>query len=118
VLSVTPAFILGGWMILFSTKGARSHRMVGRLYLALMGTTSIAALFVHQVNPEGPFGFSWIHLFVPLTLWGIAGALYGAHTHNVPMHRNSMIGTFIGGLVIAGGFAFAPGRIMHAILFG
>jgi len=34
------------------------------------------------------------------------------------MHRNSMVGLFVGALVIAGAFTFLPGRIMHAVVFG
>ena len=116
--TVAPAFFIGTWQIFFSKKGAPAHRAIGFLYLALMTVTSIAALFVHQVNPDGPFGLSGIHLFVPLTLGGVVGALYGARTGNIPLHRNSMIGTYAGGLVIAGAFALAPGRIMYSALFG
>jgi uncharacterized membrane protein len=29
-----------------------------------------------------------------------------------------MIGTYIGGLLIAGSLAFMPGRIMHTVVFG
>jgi len=29
-----------------------------------------------------------------------------------------MIGTYAGGLFIAGTFALLPGRVMHAVLFG
>ena len=69
--------------------------------------------------PRSPFfGLSPIHLFVPLTLFGVASALYGARTHNIRAHRNAMIGTYIGGLLIAGSLAFMPGRIMHAVAFG
>jgi hypothetical protein len=32
--------------------------------------------------------------------------------------REAMIGIFTGALVIAGLFAFWPGRIMHAVVFG
>jgi uncharacterized membrane protein len=116
--TVVPAFLLGTWQIFLSRKGAPAHRAIGFVYLALMTITAIAALFVHQVNPDGPFGLSWIHIFVPLTLSGVAGALYGARIRNIAMHRNSMIGTYAGGLIIAGGFALAPGRIMNSVLFG
>jgi uncharacterized membrane protein len=117
--TVIPAFFLGTWQIFFSRKGAPFHRAVGYVYLALMTITSIAALFVHQIMPKSPFfGFSPIHLFVPLTLFGVVGALHGAWTHNIREHRASMLGVYIGGLLIAGTLAFLPGRTMHAIVFG
>jgi uncharacterized membrane protein len=119
VATVVPAFFLGTWQIFFSRKGAPFHRALGYLYLALMTIASIAALFVHQLMPNGPFfGMSPIRLFVPLTLFGVFGALYGAWTHNMRAHRNAMLGVYVGGILIAGSLAFMPGRIMHAVVFG
>ena len=118
VATVVPAFFIGGWLIFFSRKGARFHRVAGYAYLALMVTASVAAMFVHQLAPGNLLGLSPIHLFVPLTLFGVYGALRGAWTHNIPQHRRAMLGTYLGALLIAGGFAFAPGRIMHAVVFG
>jgi uncharacterized membrane protein len=117
--TVIPAFFIGTWQIFFSRKGAPFHRAFGYLYLGLMTVASIAALFIHALMPNGPFfGFSPIHIFVVVTLFGVVGALRGAWTHNIPMHRNSMLGVYIGGLLIAGSLAFLPGRIMHAVVFG
>jgi uncharacterized membrane protein len=119
VATVIPAFLIGTHQIFFSRKGAPFHRALGYIYLTLMTITAIAALFVHSVMPRGPFfGFSPIHLFVPLTLFGVVGALRGAWTHNVPMHRRAMLGVYIGGILIAGSLAFLPGRVMHSVVFG
>src|SRR5215831_1747855 len=118
VATVIPAFLIGTYQIFFSRKGAPFHRALGYIYLTLMTITAIAALFVHSVMPRGPFfGFSPIHLFVPLTLFGVVGALRGAWTHNIPMHRRAMLGVYIGGILIAGSLAFLPGRVMHSVVF-
>jgi uncharacterized membrane protein len=118
VLTVVPAFFIGTWLIFLSRKGAPLHRALGYLYLTLMTITAIAAIFVHELKGVPMlFGFGPIHIFVPVTLAGVAGALYGARTHNILIHRGSMLAVYIGGLLIAGGFAFAPGRIMHALIF-
>ena len=119
VFTVVPAFFLGTWLIFFSRKGARRHRAVGYVYLTLMTVTAIAALFIHEIPAiDIVYGFGPIHIFSIVTLSGVVGALRGAWTHNVKMHRRSMLGVYIGGLLIAGTFAFLPGRIMHAIVFG
>jgi uncharacterized membrane protein len=119
VVTIVPAFVIGTWLIFFSRKGAKGHRAWGVVYLVLMTITSIAALFIHSIMPNGRFGgFSPIHLFVPLTLWGVVGALYYARRHNIKKHRQSMLGVYIGGLLIAGSLTFVPGRIMHAVVFG
>jgi uncharacterized membrane protein len=119
VFTVVPAFFLGTWLIFFSRKGARRHRAVGYVYLTLMTVTAIAALFIHEIPAiDIVYGFGPIHIFSLVTLSGVVGALRGAWTHNVKMHRSSMLGVYIGGLLIAGTFAFLPGRIMHAMVFG
>lgn len=119
VATVIPAFFLGTYLIFFSRKGAPHHRALGYIYLSLMTVTSIAALFIHSLMPKSPvFGWSPVHIFVPITLISVVSALYGARTHNVGMHRGAMLGAYIGGLLIAGSLAFMPGRIMHTVVFG
>lgn len=118
VFTVVPAFFLGTWLIFFSRKGARRHRAIGYVYLGLMTVTAIAALFIHQIpSIDIVFGFGPIHFFSLLTLSGMVGALRGAWGHDIKMHRSAMLGVYIGGILIAGTFAFLPGRIMHAMLF-
>jgi len=119
VASVVPAFFIGTYQIFLSRKGAPFHRALGYVYLVLMTVTAITTLFIHALMPNGPFGgFSPIHLLVGLTLFGVVGALRGAWTHNIAMHRYSMLGVYVGGLLIAGSLTFLPGRIMHAVVFG
>jgi uncharacterized membrane protein len=119
VATVVPAFVLGTYQIFLSRKGAPLHRALGYVYLALMTITAIAALFVRALMPNGPFGgFSPVHLFVGVTLFGVVAALRGVWTHNIGLHKRAMIGVYIGGILIAGGLAFLPGRIMHTVIFG
>jgi len=119
VATVIPAFFIGTWLIIFSRKGTKAHRVGGTIYFALMVATSITAIFVRSLNPNGPFfGFSAIHLLIPLTLYGLYGVVRGALTGNIAMHRRAVFGTYFGALVIAGGFTLLPGRIMHAVFFG
>jgi uncharacterized membrane protein len=119
VATVVPAALIGTWQIFVSRKGAPLHRAFGYLYLTLMSFTALSTLWVHQLLPNGPFyGFSPIHLLIPLTLFGVVGALRGAWTHNIAMHKRSMIGLYFGAILVAGGLTFLPGRIMHAVVFG
>lgn len=119
VATVVPAFVIGTYLIFVSRKGSPHHRALGYVYLALMTVTAIAALFIHVLMPNGPFfGFSPIHLFSVLTLFGVVSAIIGARTHNIGQHRASMLGVYIGGILIAGSLTFLPGRIMHAAVFG
>ena len=118
VATVVPAFILGTYQIFLSKKGSPGHRTLGYVYLALMTVTAIAAAFIHSINPNGFLGLSWIHIFVLVTLVSVVGAIVNARKHNIRGHRASMIGLYIGGILIAGTLAFMPGRIMHSVVFG
>lgn len=118
VATVVPAVFLGAWLIFLSRKGSPGHRGAGAVYLALMTITAIAALFIHETNPRGPFGFSFIHVFVPLTLFGVVSALHAIRRRDIRAHKSAMLGVFIGGILIAGGLAFMPGRIMYRLFVG
>ena len=45
-------------------------------------------------------------------------ALLAARRGNISAHRKKMVGHYIGGLVIAGAFAFAPGRLLNSLIVG
>ncbi len=116
--TVVPAFVIGTWLML-SRKGSDSHRMWGKVYMALMMVTAVITLFMPAVvGPRflGHFGF--IHLFSLLVFFSVPKALAAARAHQRTAHRNSMIGLYVGGLLIAGSFAFMPGRMLHRMLFG
>jgi uncharacterized membrane protein len=109
------AFALGV-IQLAAPKGTLPHRTLGWIWAMLMLAISVTALFIHQIRMWGPW--SPIHLLAIFTLVMLPIAVLAAHRHDVARHRRVMIGIFVGALVIAGIFTFAPGRIMHAVAFG
>jgi uncharacterized membrane protein len=113
--TVLPALAIGSWQIFFSAKGSRLHRALGFVYLGLMTITACAAFFIRSV---GHGYLTPIHLFIPLTAFGVIGALWYAHRGNITGHRWAMLGLYFGGLIFAGALAFLPGRLMHRIFFG
>jgi len=109
------AFALGV-VQLAAPKGTLPHRTLGFTWVALMLVVSVSAFFIHELRLWGPW--SPIHLLAIFTLIMLPVAVWAAHRHAVERHRRAMIGIFVGALVIAGLFTFAPGRIMHAVAFG
>jgi len=105
-----------GIVQLAAPKGTLPHRTIGWIWVALMLTVSASAFFIHEIRTWGEW--SPIHLLAILTLITLPLAVWQAHRHQVPQHRNAMISLFVGALVIAGLFAFWPGRVMHAVVFG
>jgi len=120
VATVIPAFLLGAWLLAFSRKGSRWHRVLGAVFLSLMVTTAIIALFIHRRMPGSPvLGMSPTHLFVPFVLFATWRALDGALKGNIKQHRWWVVGMFVGALVINGlnNVFFLPG-ITRDVFFG
>jgi len=85
--------------------------------------TAGAAFFIRRGEVSGwdyltPAGMTWIHLFIPLTLFGVLGGLNAILVRSSPKsHKWSMLSSYAGALIIAGAFTFLPGRRMHAVFF-
>lgn len=109
------AFLIGLGQFLLA-KGTKSHRLIGYVWLLAMAAVTISSFWIHQLRQVGDF--SWIHLLSLVVLIQLPIAALAARRGNIAAHRRIMQGIFVGGLVIAGGFTFMPGRIMHSVLFG
>ena len=116
------AFLLGAIQFI-APKGTLPHKALGVVWLLLMTLIAISSIFIRpSLYPGIPFiqWFSLIHIFTIVTFYGVTHGTYlllkggpGLKFHHKPFR-----GIFIGGLVVAGGFAFLPGRIMHQVAFG
>ena len=116
--TVLPAFAIGAFQLI-RRKGTPTHKLLGKIYMILMLATGLITLAMPaEVGPRflGHFGF--IHLFSVLTLYNVPAAFLATRRGNIRAHRANMIGLYIGGILIAGSFAFAPGRMLHEWLFG
>lgn len=109
------AFALGAVQIAGVRMGRTAHRVMGWSWVALMALVAGSALFIREIFNGWP---SPIHLFVPLTIIGVAAGLGAIRRGDIAAHRRHMRGVFLGALLIAGAFTFLPGRTMHAVLFG
>jgi len=119
--TVLPATILGAWLLL-GKKGDTRHRALGKLYLGLMLVTALSTIgmpaYIGPTLTLGPLRLGLLHLFVPLTLHGVWSALATVRRGDIQGHKRAMVGLYVGALLIAGALSFAPGRLMHRLLFG
>jgi uncharacterized membrane protein len=109
------AFALGA-IQLSAPKGTLPHRTAGWIWVALMVIVAVSSFFIHDLRIWD--AWSPIHLLSVFTLAMLPLAVMHARRHRVDRHRRAMIAIFVGALVIAGVFTLAPGRIMHAVVFG
>lgn len=97
-------------------KGTLPHRTIGWIWVVLMAIVAASSFWIHEIRQLG--GFSLIHLLSIYVLGSLPLAVLAARRHRVRAHSLTMVGMFIGGLVIAGLFTLLPGRIMGRVLFG
>jgi uncharacterized membrane protein len=86
--------------------------------MSLMLFSAVVTLFMSAtIGPLiiGHFGF--IHLFSLLVLYSVPTAYVAVRNGDINRHKRSMITLYVGGLLIAGSFTFAPGRMLHTWLF-
>lgn len=114
VAAVLPASLLGAY-ILINRKGTPVHRLLGKIWMALMVITSLSSFFIHEISLF--YGFSPIHLLSVSVLVGAWQAVTAARAKNIRAHKAAVIGMYFGGIVIAGLFTLIPGRIMNAVVF-
>ena len=112
--AVSAILALGLGLVQFTApKGTIPHRSVGYVWVALMVTVAVTAIFIRSA-PDG--SFSWIHIFVPITLFGVVELSIRARRGLTAKHRGSALGMFFGALLIPGLFDFLPGRLMFALV--
>ena len=96
--------------------GTLPHRAIGWVWVVLMMTIAASSIFIHEIRLWGVW--SPIHLLSLLVLVSVPVAVIRARRHDVRGHRIAMTSLFVFALIVAGAFTFAPGRIMHKVLFG
>jgi len=109
--TVLPALPLGAYLLV-RRKGDPLHRVLGRIWAAMMVVTAISSFWLRSNGSLSP-----IHIFSVMTLISIPVSIAAIRRGNIVRHRGAMTGMYIG-LVVAGGFAFLPGRLLHSWLFG
>ncbi|MEO0463060.1 MAG: DUF2306 domain-containing protein [Pseudomonadota bacterium] len=113
VATVLPAVPLGAYLLL-TRKGSKLHKQLGKAWVGLMVVTALSAIFIKTGG-----SFSFIHIFVPMTLIASYKIIATARRGDMKGHRYEVISLYLGALMIPGIFSFAiPGRLMNVWLFG
>ena len=115
--TIGPAFIIATYMMLIK-KGTAQHKFLGRIYMVLMLFTAMVTLFMSaQVGPTLFDHFGFIHLLSVLVLYSVPSAYFAIKAGDVKKHKLNMIGLYIGGMLVAGGFTLVPGRFLGDLIF-
>jgi uncharacterized membrane protein len=101
--------------VLAARKGTATHKLLGRIWAAMMAAVSISSFWIVELR-HGQF--SPIHLLSAVTLAALVYAIWHARRGNIRAHKRSMLLTMAGALGGAGAFTLMPGRIMGQVFFG
>jgi uncharacterized membrane protein len=104
-----------GLVILFLPKGRGLHKPLGWVWVGAMAVTALSSLFITGLNGDA---YSIIHLLTGWTLIALPMGVFAIRNRNVKAHKRSMLGLYLGGLVVAGALTLLPGRFMFQLFFG
>lgn len=111
-----------GLYIIITKEGTKSHKMLGRIWVTVLLIVSLTAIFIQTIKPGQ---FSLIHLLVPYTIGSLIYSIWNIKRFKITKikrykiaHMRSMIGVYIGALLIAGAFNLMPGRFFNEIILG
>lgn len=114
-LAAVAALIIGAVQLL-RRKGGKGHRVLGWIWVLLMGGTAVSAVFISEIKPFGWY-FSPIHLLIIVTGVSLFLAVRAAKKGQIQRHKRIMVLLYVLALVVTGAFTLLPGRAMHAVLF-
>ncbi|MBT5105153.1 MAG: DUF2306 domain-containing protein [Porticoccaceae bacterium] len=110
-----------GLYILLTKKGTQKHKLTGRIWTLFLLIVSFTALFIQAINPGE---YSLIHLLIPWTIGSLIYSIWSIRKFQITKlqkykkaHMYSMIGVYVGALLVAGVFTLMPGRLFYEILF-
>ncbi len=104
-----------GAVQLVGPKGTPAHRLIGWTWSIAMMAAAVSSFFIRTIFDGS---FSPIHLLSVATIVTLPAALFAAHRHQVKAHAGAMTSIYLGGMVVAGTFAFLPGRLLWQVFFG
>lgn len=108
------AAVLIGFVVLARPKGRGLHKVLGWAWVLAMLATAVTSLFITGLNGNS---YSIIHLLSGWVLVILPLGIFFIRNRNVGAHRRAMVGTFFGGLLVAGLLTFIPGRFMFEFFF-
>jgi uncharacterized membrane protein len=94
------------------------HRAAGYAWVTLMVISALSALFIRDFSLPNLWGYTPIHLLVPLTLVSLTAAFVFLARRNIAGHRKAMQNLYWQACVGAGVFTLLPSRYLGQLVWG
>jgi uncharacterized membrane protein len=106
-----------GLVLLSRRAGDRTHRLLGRTWVALMASAVVSSAFIRDFHLPNLWGYTPIHLFTAYVAVMLPIGIVHIRRGRIEAHRKTMRGLYVGGCVIAGLFTLLPGRFLGDLLW-
>jgi uncharacterized membrane protein len=83
-----------------------------------MVAAALSAIFIRDFDLPNVWGYTPIHLLVPLTALGLYRAFTALANRDFSEHRRQMQRLYIAACLIAGAFTLLPGRYLGNLIWG
>jgi len=106
------------WTRLGSITRPQLHRALGYAWVTCMLGAALTGLFIRDFRLPNLWGYTPIHLLIPLTLISLYRAFRYLAAGNITGHRKTMQWLYFSGCIVAGGFTLLPGRYLGDLVWG
>lgn len=100
------------------TQRPRLHRAFGYAWVTLMLLTAATAFLIRDRQLPNLAGFTFIHLFIPLTLASLFMAFRALARGNLGLHRKLMLRLYLSACVLPGLLSLIPARFLGQLVWG
>jgi uncharacterized membrane protein len=106
------------WTRLGSITRPQLHRALGYAWVTCMLGAALSGVFIRDFRLPNLWGYTPIHLLIPLTLFGLYRAFRFLAQKNIPGHRKTMQWLYFSACIVAGSFTLLPGRYLGDLVWG
>ena len=110
-----------GPIVLWARLGRHAHpwlhRALGYAWSTLMVITAVSAIFIRDYNLPNVWGFSPIHLLIPVSLAGLFYAFRALARRELQTHRRIMQPLSFSACLVTGAFTLLPSRYLGQLIW-
>jgi uncharacterized membrane protein len=121
-LSLALSAVAIGPLVLWARLGAitrpQLHRALGYAWVTCMLGAALTGVFIHDIRLPNLWGYTPIHLLIPLTLFSLYRAFRFLAVGNIPGHRKTMQQLYFWACIVTGLFTLLPGRFLGQLVWG